>query len=80
MPCPQKVRVQSLMTLPALWGLWPAEIFFSWQYVTDNVQSVENCVQCGECEEKCPYDLPIREMMIEHVEFYESMKVQAGLA
>jgi predicted aldo/keto reductase-like oxidoreductase len=80
MPCPQGVRVQSLMTLPVLWGLWPSERLLSWGYVTDNVQSAENCVQCGECEEKCPYDLPIREMMVEHVEFYESMKVQASQA
>jgi predicted aldo/keto reductase-like oxidoreductase len=69
-----------MMTLPVLWGLWPSERLLSWGYVTDNVQSAKNCVQCGECEEKCPYDLPIREMMVEHVEFYENMKVQASRA
>ncbi|MFY9504251.1 MAG: 4Fe-4S dicluster domain-containing protein [Dethiobacteria bacterium] len=22
-----------------------------------------DCLQCGECEEKCPYDLPIRDLL-----------------
>jgi len=26
------------------------------------LRSAENCIQCGECEAKCPYGLPIREM------------------
>lgn len=30
-----------------------------------------NCVGCGECEEKCPYGLPIREMMRENIEYHK---------
>jgi predicted aldo/keto reductase-like oxidoreductase len=29
------------------------------------------CSECGECEERCPYDLPIREMISERVEWYQ---------
>ncbi len=74
MPCPQGVQIQSLMTLPALYGLWSPECFFSWRYVKRNVESAKNCIQCGECEEKCPYNLPIREMIVENMDFYERMK------
>ena len=35
------------------------------------VESAKNCIQCGECEEKCPYDLPIREMIVKHIALYE---------
>jgi len=40
------------------------------------VESAENCIQCGECEEKCPYHLPIREMIVESIEFYERMAAE----
>jgi predicted aldo/keto reductase-like oxidoreductase len=29
------------------------------------------CSDCGECEERCPYELPIREMLEEAVELLE---------
>jgi predicted aldo/keto reductase-like oxidoreductase len=82
MPCPQGVEIQALMTLPVLWELWPPELSFSERsigaYIREAVQSAENCVQCGECEEKCPYELPIREMIAEHVAFYERVAAEHG--
>lgn len=74
MPCPQGVHIPSLMYLPILWDLWPPEWFFSWDYVRNGVESAKSCTECGECEEKCPYHLPIREMIIENMEFYEGLR------
>ena len=76
MPCPQGVKINSMMTLPALYGLWSPERFFSWNYVKDNIESAKNCIQCGECEPKCPYNLPIREMIVESLEFYKLKKLE----
>ena len=80
MPCPQEVEIQPLMTLPILWELWPPDLSFSERsiggYMTHAVESATNCVQCGECEAKCPYDLPIREMIVEHVALYESVAAE----
>ena len=73
MPCPQDVFISGVMYLPALWELWPPERFFSWKYVARAVESAQNCVQCGECEAKCPYHLPIREMIEENMDFYRSI-------
>jgi predicted aldo/keto reductase-like oxidoreductase len=76
MPCPQGVAIQSLMTLPVLWELWPPEVVFSdtpiGNYTKRNVESAAECIQCGTCESKCPYELPIREMIAEHVELFRS--------
>jgi predicted aldo/keto reductase-like oxidoreductase len=71
LPCPQGVHIPGVMYLPILWELWPADWFFSWGYVNHAVESARNCLQCGECEEKCPYQLPIREMIAENLAFYE---------
>lgn len=74
MPCPQGVHICGVLYLPILWELWPPDWFFSWRLVKHSVESAKNCVQCGECEEKCPYHLPIREMIVESLEFYKSVK------
>ena len=83
MPCPQEVEIQPLMTLPILWELWPPDLSFSERsiggYVTRVVESAKNCVQCGECEEKCPYDLPIREMIVENVALYERVAAEYNM-
>jgi len=33
--------------------------------------SVRNCIECGECMERCPYGLPILDMLKKHLEPYE---------
>ncbi|MBU7028459.1 MAG: aldo/keto reductase [Theionarchaea archaeon] len=69
MPCPQGVEIWLLMYVRNLWRLWPPKEFFPWAKRV--VESGKNCIQCGECEEKCPYNLPIREMIVENSEFYQ---------
>ena len=73
----QDVLICGVLYLKILWELWPPEMFFSGQsiggYVARAVESAENCTECGECEKKCPYQLPIREMIAENMAFYEGV-------
>jgi predicted aldo/keto reductase-like oxidoreductase len=71
MPCPEGVHICGVLYLQILWELWPADWYFSWGYVQHSVETGKDCVQCGECEEKCPYGLPIREMILENLAFHE---------
>lgn len=71
MPCPQGVLIDGVIYLQILYELWPADWFFSWDYVNSSVESAKNCIKCGEGEKKCPYQLPIREMIDENIAFYE---------
>jgi aryl-alcohol dehydrogenase-like predicted oxidoreductase len=73
LPCPQDIYIPGTMNLPILWELWPPEWFLSWKYVENLVAAARNCAECGECEEKCPYQLPIREMIVQNLAMYEQV-------
>jgi predicted aldo/keto reductase-like oxidoreductase len=72
MPCPQGVDIPPLMNARCIDNY--GESFISW--VAEAVESAKNCIQCGECEEKCPYNLPIREMIEENIAFYERVAAE----
>jgi len=78
-PCPEGVPIQMIMTLESMMKRFPPEGFFP-KWGTEIVPQAENCVQCGECEEKCPYHLPIREMMEEHLALFHNQKEVHGFA
>lgn len=70
MPCPQNINITVMMNLRSFWKR------FSWEWmqanrVLDVIENARTCTQCGECETKCPYHLPIREMLAENLKFYE---------
>ena len=71
-PCPQGVSIVLIMVLRSFCKRLPAERLFT-GWIAEAVESAENCIECGECEEKCPYHLPIREMIVENMAFYESV-------
>lgn len=72
-PCPEEVPICALMLIESDWKRVPPEMFFT-DWLAEVTEKARACTQCGECEEKCPYDLPIREMIEEHVAFYEARK------
>ena len=75
-PCPQGVRVSIIVRFRGFWNRLPAERLFT-GWIAEAMESAGYCVQCGECEEKCPYHLPIREMIVENTEFYEDIASRA---
>jgi len=40
------------------------------------MDSVKLCIECGECEERCPYELPIQEMLKANYDLYEQHRAQ----
>jgi predicted aldo/keto reductase-like oxidoreductase len=73
-PCPQKVNIPQLMNARNINSY--GEGFFS--SVMEAVETAKNCINCGVCEEKCPFHLPIRETITKNMKFLETLAPQKG--
>jgi predicted aldo/keto reductase-like oxidoreductase len=69
-PCAEGVRITFLMNLLSFWQRFPAESFAT-GWLAGGVNSAARCIECGECEDQCPYHLPIREMIRDNMDDYE---------
>lgn len=63
LPCPQGIPVSFVLRAEdqhlRLTGWTPRLL----KQVSDAEDKVASCLRCGECEERCPYQLPIRELL-----------------
>ncbi|MEW6356224.1 MAG: aldo/keto reductase [Planctomycetota bacterium] len=75
MPCPEKITIPMVMSFDSVYKR------FGWQ---DNflqwAERAAACKECGECEEKCPYELPIREILPKRVATIREAARKAGKA
>ncbi|MFC1984354.1 aldo/keto reductase [Chloroflexota bacterium] len=79
-PCSQGVSISMINIMPAILKSNHPEKVFSGQF-TETLETAALCIKCGECEERCPYNLPIRDMIEEYYNLYqtEKKKYQASL-
>lgn len=68
-PCPQEINITVMMTLKSWAQRMPPEQIYG-QWGQELIATAETCADCGECEERCPYHLPIREIMREVIPWY----------
>ncbi|MDR1702374.1 MAG: aldo/keto reductase [Sporomusaceae bacterium] len=69
-PCPNGVFITPIMIYPAVlprMGDKTAAAMFGQALAT-----APNCTECGECLPRCPYELPIPEMVAKHYETYQN--------
>ena len=69
-PCPQGVPIQSLLHGRSVIRRMGVERYVEWGAV-DMIARADNCTECGQCIARCPYDLPIPELLREVVAFYQ---------
>lgn len=71
-PCPEGVMITTAMSYPIIARrMSPAK---ATSFVAKAMESVINCIECGECVARCSYDLPIPEMLKEHKAMYDKHK------
>lgn len=73
-PCPQEIRISTVLNLRSFWRRFPRENFLG-GWVAQAVEQAKTCLKCGDCETRCPFNLPIREMLVENIEFFAGLGV-----
>jgi predicted aldo/keto reductase-like oxidoreductase len=74
-PCTTGIPISMIMTARSFYKRLPEERFFSGM-VTPAMEKAAQCSECGECEKRCPYNLPIRDMIKEQVAWYQDLKAK----
>ncbi len=72
-PCTAQIPISMIMTTKSFYKRVPIERFFG-DMVAPAMQKAATCTECGKCEERCPYHLPIRKMISDQVAWYEAEK------
>ncbi len=69
-PCPQGVRITyAMMYRVVAKRMSPAKAV---AFAGETMETVRECIECGECMTRCPYNLPIPEMLREYLNMYDS--------
>jgi predicted aldo/keto reductase-like oxidoreductase len=72
-PCTADIPISMVMTSKSFFKRLPPKRFFTGRFAKGISKAVD-CTKCGDCEKRCPYDLPIREMIEEYGNMYLSEK------
>jgi predicted aldo/keto reductase-like oxidoreductase len=43
------------------------------------MESIQNCIECEVCMERCPYELPIPDLLKKNYDLFEAHPAQVGL-
>ena len=74
-PCPQGIPISFVLGYPSLYNRLPPERIFV-EFVSGAMEKAALCTECGECEERCPYNLPVREILKGYVAEYQKGKAE----
>ncbi len=72
-PCKEGIAISTVLAFPSLMRRSRPEYIFGGPWA-QAVEKAAGCTQCGECEQRCPYQLPIREMIAEYVRSFRKAK------
>jgi predicted aldo/keto reductase-like oxidoreductase len=70
MPCPAEIPINTAARLSLLLMRSPYQRFLEddWR---DLMMRIENCTECGNCKEQCPYNLDTPELLKQNLAFYK---------
>ena len=63
LPCPGEMDIPALLRMERTCDYFGLSEWIRVAEVGELVAQPDRCIGCSSCEERCPYDLPIREMV-----------------
>jgi len=73
LPCEKGVRIPEALSFKSILKRFQGDMALN--FSREAINTAENCDQCGACIERCPYELPIPEMLDENlVLFREALR------
>jgi predicted aldo/keto reductase-like oxidoreductase len=72
MPCEQGVQISSVLMFRAAAKRLSPESVSAW--LGNAMETVAECIECGQCEDKCPYQLPIAELLKENLALFKEIE------
>lgn len=70
-PCTENIQLSSIFHMRSMWRRFPPERVFA-EPMQKLMEQAVACSDCGKCEERCPYNLPIRQMLKEESSWYRT--------
>ena len=71
LPCPAEIPIPLATRMKFLLRRAPYEPFMSDEW-REKMARIRDCTDCGQCRERCPYDLDVPRMLKEMLEDYEA--------
>jgi len=69
-PCPEEIPIQTVLGIKSVVRRMGSRILREgWQ--KEAIEKARNCTVCGQCMERCPYDLPIPDLIQENIEWFD---------
>ena len=69
-PCPEGISIQHILGIKSIVKRMGSECLHS-GWIKDGIDAARNCTGCGACMERCPYELPIPELIRANLEWVE---------
>ena len=71
MPCPAGIKINNCARMSLMIRRAPTEAWLSEEWQAE-MEKIENCLNCGKCKSKCPYELNTPELLRKNLEDYRN--------
>ena len=76
-PCPNGVMITRAMSYPIVASRMSSQVAVD--FMRAPMESVQKCIECEECTKRCPYELPIPEILKKYYDLFEAHKAEVDL-